>query len=79
MLPVACIQIREALSRVPYLTQIDSQNDYEQALVLMDEMIDDYDENKSLIDILSVSIERWEDQSEEFADFNAAIKKTQGV
>lgn len=74
MLPVACVQIREALSHVPYLTHIDNQDDYEQALALMDEMIDDYDENKPLIDILSFSIERWEDQAEEFTEFNSAIE-----
>lgn len=39
----------------------------------MDQLVDDYDTNKPLIEVLSVSIERWEDQAEEFSDFNAAV------
>lgn len=73
MLPVACIQIREALAQVPFLTHIENQQDYELALALMDEMVDDYDTNKALIDILSLSIEHWEEHADEFADFNAAL------
>jgi HTH-type transcriptional regulator/antitoxin HigA len=73
MLPTACIHIREALAQVPYLTEIDTQDDYEQALALMDELMDDYDANRRLIEILSHSIERWEDKADEFAQFNAAL------
>ena len=73
MIPTACIEIREALAPVHYLTEINTQQDYELALALMDEMIDDYSANKALIDMLSISIENWEDQAEEFALFNAAL------
>ncbi|KDE39911.1 MAG: type II toxin-antitoxin system HigA family antitoxin [Nitrincola lacisaponensis] len=73
MIPTACIEIREALAQIPYLTEINTQQDYELALALMDEMIDDYSANKALIDMLSISIENWEDQAEEFALFNAAL------
>lgn len=73
MLPTACIEIREALAKVPYLAHIETQDDYEQALALMDDLVDDYDSNKFLIEMLSLSIERWEGQADEFAEFNAAI------
>jgi len=73
MLPSACIQIRQALTEVPFLTHISNQADYDNALSLMDELIDDYDTNAPLIEILSVSIERWESQSDEFAAFNAEL------
>jgi HTH-type transcriptional regulator/antitoxin HigA len=73
MLPTACIEIREALAKVPYLAHIETQDDYEQALALMDDLIDDYDANNFLIEMLSLSIERWEEQADEFAEFNAAI------
>ncbi|MCU7978057.1 transcriptional regulator [Shewanella sp. SW36] len=73
MLPTACIEIREALAKVPYLAHIETQDDYEQALALMDVLIDDYDANKFLIEILSLSIDRWEVQADEFAKFNSAI------
>lgn len=75
MLPDACNQIKEALKEVPYLAQIKSQADYDQALALMDALVDDYNNNKSLIELLSVSIERWEDEAEEFAGFNATLAK----
>lgn len=73
MLDLALVQIREALAKVPFITQIHDQSDYDRALALMDELVDDYDANKLLIDLLSVSIERWEDHAEEFADFNKVV------
>lgn len=39
----------------------------------MDELVDDYDTNKQLIELLATSIERWEDGADEFADFNKAL------
>lgn len=76
MLSAACIQIREALTQVPFLAHIDTQADYQHAMALMDELMDDYDTNKALIEILAASIERWEDQADEFSEFNAAISET---
>ena len=55
--------------------EINTQADYERALAMMDQLIDDYEANKSLIDTLSLSIERWENQADEFAEFNAAVAK----
>ncbi|WP_445399523.1 helix-turn-helix domain-containing protein [Zobellella sp. An-6] len=55
------------------MTHIEKQQDHEQTLALMDEMVDDYDANKALIDILSLSIEHWEEHADEFADFTAAL------
>jgi len=37
----------------------------------MDELIEGYNEQKPLIEVLSLSIERWEEESEEFSSFNA--------
>lgn len=76
MLSSACVEIREALARVPFVAHIETQDDYERALELMDQLVDDYDANKLLIEILAVSIERWEDQATEFSDFNAAVAET---
>lgn len=72
-------QIRSALGLVPFLTRIESPQDYEQALVLMDELIDSYDAYRTLIDILSASIEAWEDTADEFAEFNAAVSELDGI
>lgn len=73
MLNPALVQIRDALAQVPYIAHINNQGDYEQALRLMDELINDYDTNNQLIELLATSIERWEDRAGEFADFNKAL------
>jgi HTH-type transcriptional regulator/antitoxin HigA len=52
---------------------IADEADYADALALMDELVEDYDANRPLIDILAHSIERWEDEAVEFADFNARV------
>jgi HTH-type transcriptional regulator/antitoxin HigA len=67
--------MREALAQMPFLAHIDTQHDYEQAMALMDELVNDYSANRSLIDILAVSIERWEDQADEFSEFNTAVAR----
>ncbi|MBE0486071.1 transcriptional regulator [Marinobacter sp.] len=76
MLSPAFVEIRDALAQVPFVAHIEVQDDYEQALELMDQLVDDYDANRLLIEILAVSIERWEDQSAEFSDFNATVAET---
>jgi|SRR5690554_767551 len=76
MLSPAFVEIREALAQVPFVAHIEAEEDYERALELMDQLVDDYDANKLLIEILAVSIERWEDQAPEFSDFNAAVDET---
>ncbi|WP_420389338.1 helix-turn-helix domain-containing protein [Marinobacter sp.] len=76
MLSPAFVEIREALAQVPFVAHIETQNDYKRALELMDQLVDDYDANRLLIEVLAVSIERWEDQAAEFSDFNAAVAET---
>ncbi len=76
MLSPAFVEIREALSQVPFVAHIETQDDYERALELMDQLVDDYNANRLLIEVLAVSIERWEDQAAEFSDFNAAVAET---
>ena len=58
-----------------YVKHIGNKNDYAQALALMDELIEDYENQKLLIDVLSVSIARWEDTSPEFKLFNDRVEK----
>ena len=58
-----------------WLVHIKNNHDYETALTLMDELIENYDENKPLIVILSISIERWEDQDKSFRRFNQRFRK----
>lgn len=76
MVSPAFVEIRDALARVPFVAHIETQDDYERALELMDQLVDDYAANKLLIEILAASIERWEDRAPEFSDFNAAVAET---
>lgn len=54
-----------------FISHIRDEDDYAQALALMDELIESYDEYSPLIEVLSTSIARWEDSADEFAEFNA--------
>lgn len=54
----------------PFLTSIRDQKDYEQALELIEELLEDDVKYEALINLLTVTIEKWESQSELFSDFN---------
>ncbi len=56
-----------------FVVKITNEDEYEQALALIDEAIEDYDNNPVLIELLSSSISRWESSSPEFAEFNNRI------
>ncbi|WP_446891860.1 helix-turn-helix domain-containing protein [Aeromonas veronii] len=73
MLNLTLAQIREALAQMPYIAQINTHNDYERALELMDTLVDDYDTNEQLVEVLATSIKRWEDGADEFVDFNRVV------
>ena len=55
------------------MNEIFSRDEYEQALALLETLIDVYEVNRQLIEQLSLAIELWEDQAPEFAEFNRAV------
>lgn len=57
-----------------WIAHIKNNHDYKNALALMDELIEDYDNNRPLIEILSSSIEHWENEDIAFKQFNKAIQ-----
>jgi len=61
------------LDQASYISQITSDNEHQLALKLMEELIEDYEYNRLLIEILSVSIAKWEDEADSFQDFNQAL------
>lgn len=63
----------ELFSMASFIAHISNEDEYHQALALMGELIEEYDLHKPLIGVLSASIERWEDESEEFVEFNAKV------
>jgi len=62
-------------SHAEFLVHIKNEEEYERALSLMDELVEEYDLYRSLIDILSHSIEEWENSASEFSEFNRDIKQ----
>jgi len=67
-------QAHSLFEMAPFIDHIQNQNEYEKALELMDELIEDYDYNKPLIAILSMSIEHWENKDDDFKEFNTRIQ-----
>ncbi len=64
----------------PFLTSIRDEQDYEQALGLVEELLEDDIKYEVLINLLTDTIEKWENQSEFFAAFNQRQKDMdQGV
>ena len=69
---------RDLFFEASFIGHITNEEEYDQALALMDELIEDYDNQRLLIEVLSVAIERWENTSQEFAEFNRRISDLQG-
>jgi len=67
------------LDEAGFIGHIANEADYAKALALMDELVDDYEAQRPLIEILARSIEAWENASDEFAGFNARVAKLGGV
>lgn len=58
---------------MPWINGISSNEQYLELSLLMDKLVDDYDANQTLIDMLFPVIERYEEQAERFKDFNRDI------
>jgi len=56
-----------------FVVEITNGDEYNEALALMDELVDDYDNQILLIELLSKSIGKWEDISPDFSVFNQRI------
>ena len=69
----------ELFSEASFIIEIRNDEDYQQALTLMDNLIEEYDKQRPLIEILSNTIERWEGNSEEFTEFNQRIAELDDV
>ena len=70
--------VEELQANIPFLAGIHSEKEHEQALEVMEELLEDYDNNLMLIEMLSVTIERYEDNAPEFEAFNKAQEKITG-
>lgn len=66
---------QEIASEIPFLNSISTQEQYESALQLVEELFEDYEANQLLVDVLSLRISNWEDHSDEFKTFNEDLEK----
>ncbi|CDH33669.1 helix-turn-helix domain-containing protein [Xenorhabdus bovienii] len=72
--PTKAIQAATALiAAVPFLGNSSSENDYRDALAMVDYLIENDDESP-LIDILAAKIAEYENNNERFAEFNKAVE-----
>ncbi|MEE9339983.1 MAG: hypothetical protein V3U87_18085 [Methylococcaceae bacterium] len=71
-------QANTLFSNAGFLVHIRNEKEYELALSLMEELIEEYSTYKQLIELLSSSIEEWENSSTEFSKFNSQIKQIDG-
>ena len=58
-----------------FVARIHNNDEYEQALELMDDLIEEYDRNLPRIEVLASSIEEWENEAEDLAEFNKRVEK----
>jgi HTH-type transcriptional regulator/antitoxin HigA len=70
---------RALFEQAGFLHSITNAEEYAQALALMDELIDEYEANRPLINLLAHSIGQWENEADDFSKFNARIARKTGV
>lgn len=72
--------ISHIVSEASFIFKINNDTEHEQALLLMEQLIEDYEQHEPLIDLLCISIEKYEDSAVEFKAFNASLNNiTSGV
>ncbi len=59
---------------MPWINGISSNEQYLELALLMDKLVEDYDANQTLIDMLFPVIERYEEEADRFKEFNENIE-----
>ncbi|TKB50311.1 hypothetical protein FCL40_03895 [Ferrimonas sediminicola] len=67
--------LESAIEQFPFICEIRTPEEHEKALILMDQLTDDYDVNLAIIDILWPTIERYEKSAPELTKFNDELAK----
>ncbi len=72
-------RVEQGLSHIAaeasFILRIKNEVEHTQALELMEQLIENYEQHEPLIDILCLSIEKYENTAEEFKDFNDKLKQ----
>ncbi|MCZ2722362.1 hypothetical protein O1D97_12175 [Marinomonas sp. 15G1-11] len=61
---------RAILAQLPILNGIENSDEHQQALILLEGLLENYDENLITIEALSNVIARYDDEAKEFDAFN---------
>ena len=74
------VQAMKSLSQqitqvMPWVQGINSDQQYDELLALMDELVEDYDTNQLLIDLLFPALQDYEETAERFKAFNQRIER----
>ncbi len=67
--------ISSIVDEANFILKINNKNEHEKALSLMDQLIEDYDKHEPLIELLSISIEKYENTADEFIVFNQSLSE----
>ncbi len=65
-----CIEVE---SFMPWVNGISSKEQYEDLLEVMDQLVEDYDSNQTLINMIFPILERFEEEAEQFKAFNERV------
>lgn len=72
-------RIEQGLSHIKaeasFIFKINNEVEHTQALKLMEQLIEDYELHEPLIDMLCISIDKYENSAEEFKGFNDRLKQ----
>jgi HTH-type transcriptional regulator/antitoxin HigA len=70
----------KAISHVaPFLSHIQFEKEYQDAMAMIDKLIDDFDNNIALIEHLTDTIKEWENTSKAFTGFNVGVPPQDAV
>jgi HTH-type transcriptional regulator/antitoxin HigA len=64
------LMAKAIMAQLPIMNGISSTDEHQQALILLEDLLEHYDENLIIIEALSNVIARYEDKAAEFDDFN---------
>jgi len=62
-------------SEASFILHINNTLEHEQALTLMEQLIEEYNKYEPLIDFLCISIEKYENTADEFQEFNQRLSE----
>ncbi|MFT5816259.1 MAG: HTH-type transcriptional regulator/antitoxin HigA [Psychroserpens sp.] len=72
-------RIEQGLSHIAaeasFILRINNEAEHAQALELMEQLIEDYEQHEPLIDMLCISIERYEETAQQFQGFNDQLNQ----